>query len=235
MVQKNTEPTEQPVPNKVLLRKRQILKAASEAFRYRGFHKTGMRDIAAAMSMTVGSLYYYFRTKQELLSFCQEDTLLRLDALMDWVKLQELSAPQSLYLIIVGHVSCLNELTVGSIAHLEVEGLSEENTSEILRKRDRYERAIRNEISRGILDKQFREVDPKVASLSILGAANWTVKWFRTEGEQSARAIGATQALMMVQGLLASQVEFSAPELQVPAFEVSAFESSSISTDTYKQ
>jgi len=56
-------------------RKREILRAASRLFRSQGLHSTGMRDIAAAAGMAVGNLYYYFRDKQELLAFCQEDAL----------------------------------------------------------------------------------------------------------------------------------------------------------------
>ena len=59
-------------------RKRRILGAASRAFRKKGFHEAGMRDIAAACGMTVGNLYYYFKNKQELLAFCQEDAASRL-------------------------------------------------------------------------------------------------------------------------------------------------------------
>ena len=67
---------------RVLERKRHILDAASKSFREKGFHATGMRDVAARAGMTVGNLYYYFENKEELLSFCQDETLGRLDDLV---------------------------------------------------------------------------------------------------------------------------------------------------------
>ena len=60
---------------KVEQKKREILHAASAVFRRRGLHATGMRDIASEIGMHAGNIYYYFRNKQELLAFCQEDTL----------------------------------------------------------------------------------------------------------------------------------------------------------------
>ena len=56
-------------------RKREILEAAGRAFRRRGLHACGMREIAAELGMHAGNLYYYFKSKQELLAFCQQDAL----------------------------------------------------------------------------------------------------------------------------------------------------------------
>ena len=53
----------------------------------------------------------------------------------------------------------------------------------------------------------FRQVDPKVSALAILGAVNWTVKWFRPDGAKSARQIGREQAELLVRGVLAPGVE----------------------------
>ena len=53
----------------------------------------------------------------------------------------------------------------------------------------------------------FRDVDPKVASFAVLGAVNWTVKWFRPEGDKTAAQIGRECAELLVRGLLADGVE----------------------------
>ena len=41
-----------------------------------------------------------------------------------------------------------------------------------------------------------------MAALVVLGAVNWTVKWFRPGGGMSARDIGRETAEMLVRGLL---------------------------------
>ncbi|HEX6901005.1 MAG TPA: TetR/AcrR family transcriptional regulator [Thermoanaerobaculia bacterium] len=188
---------------KVLEKKRGILDAASRVFRRKGLHATGMRDIAAELGMAVGNLYYYFKDKEELLAFVQEDALAGLLDLAAQVRETDLSADARLARLIEEHVVRLNEGTPGSLAHLEVEALGEPWRREVLERRDRYELAFREIIEEGIAAGVFRPADPKVNALAILGAVNWTVKWFRPDGGKSAREIGRECAELLVRGLLA--------------------------------
>ncbi|HEV2853642.1 MAG TPA: TetR/AcrR family transcriptional regulator [Thermoanaerobaculia bacterium] len=188
---------------KVLEKKRGILDAASRVFRRKGLQATGMRDIAAELGMAVGNLYYYFRDKEELLAFVQEDALAGLLDIAARVRAADLPADEKLSRLIEEHVVRLNEGTPGSLAHLEVEALGSPWRESVQARRDEYERAFREIIEEGIAAGVFRQADPKVSALAILGAVNWTVKWFRPEGRKSAREIGRECAELLVRGLLA--------------------------------
>jgi AcrR family transcriptional regulator len=215
------------LPPKALAKKREILEAASRVFRRQGLHATRMRDIAAELGMQVGNLYYYFENRQELLAFCQRDALEGLLELAAWVERKELAASGKLYLLVLGHVLHVNEGTPGSLAHLEVEALEGRWRKRLQTRRDEYEAALRRVIAEGIAAGVFRPVDAKTAALAILGAVNWTVKWFRPEGAKSARAIGEEFAEQMVRGLLAEGVKLEVPALELPEFpepELGAFE-----------
>ena len=120
-----------------------------------------------------------------------------------------------LYLLIVGHVVRLNEETPGSLAHLEVEVLDGPRRAAIQRRRDAYERAFREVLEEGRAAGVFRAADAKVAALAVLGAINWTVKWFRPEGGKSAREIGAEHAELLVRGLLAPGAALEVPDLDL--------------------
>ena len=192
---------------KVREKKREILLAASRVFRVRGLHATGMRDIAAELGMAVGNLYYYFKDKEALLAFIQESTLSDLLDMAARVRDQDLRADQKVRLLLEEHVVRLNdpeEGTPGSLAHLEVEALSEGLRAAVMAQRDEYERILRRLIEDGMDRQVFRQVDAKVAALALLGAVNWTVKWFRPEGGKSAREIGREAAETLVGGLLTS-------------------------------
>ena len=185
-------------------KKREIVEAASRVFRARGLHAAGMRDIAAELGMAVGNLYYYFRDKEDLLAFVQESALSRLLEMAARVQALDLPADGKLRLLLEEHVVGLNdpdEGTPGSLAHLEVEALGEERRPAVLARRDEYEQILRSLIEEGMDQGIFRRVDPKVASLALLGSVNWTVKWFRPEGGKSAREIGRQIADMMVRSL----------------------------------
>lgn len=199
------EPTD-----KVVAKKREIVAGASRVFRRRGLHAAGMREIAAELGMAVGNLYYYFRDKEALLAFVQDEALGGLLDLADRVRDPEVPADVQLALLIEGHVLLLNEKTPGSLAHLEVEALSEPMREVLQRRRDAYERACREIIEEGVAAGTFRACDPKVAALAVLGALNWTVKWFRPEGSKSAQQIGRECAELLVRGLLAPGARFPA-------------------------
>ena len=200
-----------PETDRTVEKKREILDAASRVFRRKGLHATGMRDIAAELGMAVGNLYYYFKDKEQLLAFVQEETLAGLLDLAAQARMRDLRADAQLFLLIEGHVVRLNEETPGSLAHLEVEALGPQWRRQIQTRRDEYERAFREILEDGTAAGLFRPTDPKVSALAILGAVNWTVKWFRPDGGKSAREIGRECAELLVRGLLAPGVEMERP------------------------
>lgn len=57
------------IENKKILRKRheQIVDAAGPLFSLRGYHSTGVRDIASALNMNIASLYKYVSSKDDIL------------------------------------------------------------------------------------------------------------------------------------------------------------------------
>jgi AcrR family transcriptional regulator len=192
-----------PPPSRADLTRRRILEAASRVFREQGLQAAGMRDIAAELDMHVGNLYYYFRDKSELLAFCQEATLERLHALAARVAAADLPADAKLRMLVAGHVVALNEEVPGSLAHLEIEAIDPARRPAIVKRRDAYEESWRRLVAEGIAAGVFRRVDASTAARALLGAVNWTVKWFRADGGSSAREIGEQFADVLVGGLAA--------------------------------
>lgn len=161
--------------------------------------------------MRAGNLYYYFDSKQELLAYCQEETLGSLLELASSVREQRLRPDSALYRLLEGHVARLNEDIPGSLAHIEVEALEPERRAGILAMRDRYEEIYRDLVEEGVRQGLFRPLDAKLAAMALLGAVNWTVKWYRPEGELAAGDIGRSFADILVRGLLAPGVEPEVP------------------------
>src|SRR2546425_13203742 len=60
-----------------------ILKSAAKAFRRLGYHGATVEEIAAALHMKKGNLYYYFKNKEEILFACHQYSLDRLMQLLD--------------------------------------------------------------------------------------------------------------------------------------------------------
>ena len=66
-----------------------ILRASAQIFAEKGYHQASIRDIARATRVSLSGLYYYFKSKEELLFLIQDHafgTLLRrLDEVLDGV------------------------------------------------------------------------------------------------------------------------------------------------------
>ncbi len=61
----------------------QILAAALDLFRTRGYDATSLRGIADRLGLTKAALYYHFRAKEDLLTALLEPFRTKLDALLD--------------------------------------------------------------------------------------------------------------------------------------------------------
>src|SRR3978361_1927084 len=53
-----------------VLKRRALIREAGKAFSRKGFHNTSMNDVADVLNVTKPALYYYVKTKQEILYEC---------------------------------------------------------------------------------------------------------------------------------------------------------------------
>lgn len=194
------------------VRRQEILAAAARVFRRRGFADCGMREIAAEADLSPGNLYHYFSGKAELLYYCQDRSLDQMLAALQQARRSDTPAPSRLREVIRAHVLCLLDEFEGSAAHLEVEALPDELRRAIITKRDRYERGIRKLVSDGVRRAELCDCDPRLVTRAMLGAMNWTARWFRPEGSQSADTVADSLADYLVQGLLGDARSAPQPE-----------------------
>src|SRR6476646_11330148 len=73
-----------------------ILKSAAAAFRRVGYHGATVEQIAAALHMKKGNLYYYFKNKEEILFACHQYSLDRLMQILREVRQSGLAADEQL-------------------------------------------------------------------------------------------------------------------------------------------
>lgn len=191
-------------------RRLEILRAAGRQFRARGFVETGMRDIAEAAELSPANLYNYFQGKHEILFFCQDNSLDRMIAALEKARRIKGSVAAKLSFVIISHLRCLLDEIEGSAAHLLTDALPARRQRYLLAKRDRYELGVRNLIASGMRTGEFVPGDAALMARAILGALNWSVQWFRPDGEMTAEEIAEKLANYLVRGLLA-KVESSRP------------------------
>jgi TetR/AcrR family transcriptional regulator len=186
-----------------LARRLEILSAAGKEFRLRGFAETGMRDIARAADLSPANLYNYFTGKYQILYFCQDFSLDFMLASMNEVRHKRINSAAKLRRVIVSHLEYVLGEVEGSTAHLLTDALPQRLQIALLRKRDRYEEGLRQLVAAGIRSGEFVPYDPALATRAILGALNWSVRWFNPDGTLTAAQIAEEYADYLIRGLLA--------------------------------
>ena len=91
-------------------------------------------------------------------------------------------ADERLRRLLFAHLDLTLDELGGSAAHVEFHALPEPRLRQIVEKRDAYEGQMRSILEDGIRQGLFRQVDVKLTTLTILGALNWTVFWWRPGG-----------------------------------------------------
>ena len=209
------------VGRRYLARRLEILRAAGKQFRASGFAETGMRDIAAAADLSPANLYNYFHGKHEILFFCQDVTLDRLIAAFEKARRLRAGAAEKLRMVIISHLRCVLDEVEGSAAHLLTSALPPRLQRSLVVKRDRYEEGVRQIIVAGIRTGEFVPCDPALAARAVLGAMNWSVRWFSPDGALTATQIAEGFADYLIRGLLSKPNAlhrfFSAGEFPRPA------------------
>ncbi len=188
-------------PSRRESRRAEILKSAAAAFRRRGYHGASVEVIADALRMTKGSLYYYFKNKEEILYFCHDWSLdLLLEALRD-AESQEKSPAARLRRLIVAFVHMIIDELHGTALTLDPQALSPPLLEKIVAKRDEFDHGLRRILQQGMAEGVFAPGDPKLLSFAILGAVNWITRWFDPRGPATSQEIADRFADYLVNGL----------------------------------
>ena len=161
-----------------IARRELIIAAAAELFVDRGYAGTSMRDIAAKVGLLAGSLYHYYRAKDKLFVAVQKEGFRQIMERVEraiakasdpWMRL-ELACAEHVHSVVAG--DAISRVTATGLF-----GIHEAALQRRLRvDHDRYERVFRD-----LIDAlSLRYVDRSLFRLTLFGAMNWTLVWYRS-------------------------------------------------------
>jgi len=159
-----------------------LLKEAARLFRDKGYERTTVRDLAAAVGIQSGSLFHHFRTKEEILKAVMVETIRLNTALMQAAMDAAKTNQDKLRALVRAELESVNGQTGEAMAVLVFEwrSLSEESQVEVLELRDIYEQLWLDALE--ALKQEGRLLaEPFVVRRMLTGALSWTVTWYRPE------------------------------------------------------
>lgn len=187
-------------------RREEVLGAAARLFFDRGYAATSTADIARALGMHRGSIYYYLSTKEDLLYELVRDRYASGTALLERLRNDRRDAPTKLRRLIEEHVVEIAEnLVPSALALNESRSLSADRRRAIAAEEAAYQDGVAALIADGQSDGTIRDdVDPRLVTMAVLGAINWMHRWYDESHKGSARTIARQFATVFTRGLEAT-------------------------------
>lgn len=180
-----------------------ILDAAAQVFRQKGFHGASMSDIAGALDVQKASLYHHVTSKQEILLALLDRALAMLMAHISSISTQNLSPEQKLRLMVHGYLTGLaDNADLTSVLLFEHRSLDKKSHARHVPLRDKFEKLWRDVLDEGVAHKTFDLKDTGLATRAIMGTLNWTLTWYRPDGPMSIEQIADDYSDFILKGML---------------------------------
>ena len=179
-----------------------ILDAAAQVFRQKGFHGASMSDIAEAVNLQKASLYHHVSSKQEILLALLDRGIEMLAEYIAPLAVQPAPADQKLRQMIHVYLKLLaDNADLASVLLFEHRSLDPKQHARHIPNRDRFEAMWRDVILEGVKSKKFVCSNPGLAARAMLGTLNWTLTWYRSNGSMTIEQIADQIADLQFKGL----------------------------------
>ncbi|MDA7416108.1 TetR/AcrR family transcriptional regulator [Xenophilus arseniciresistens] len=185
-------------------KKRQaVLQTAARLFNERGFHATSLDDIAERLHVSKPTLYYYIKSKDDILLECVRAALELMRAGIAEVRegggraLDQLMACMGIYVGIVMQDFGKCVIRIGE------DPLPAPLKKELRRLKAGIDLEFRQLIEEGIREGSLLPCDPKMAAFMLAGALSWVGRWHREDGTLTHAQITEQALGLLLGGVLA--------------------------------
>jgi len=180
----------------------EVLHSAANIFFTKGFHASSIEDVARDVGMLKGSLYYYIKSKDDLLfrlllaGIEDGDAFIarQIDAHGDPLEQLERAIRAQIDYIIQ------NRVPFGLFLH-EFDSLSGKRQHKLISVMSRYNSRFVELVRRGQEQGKLVEGDPSILVNGILGMCNWLYRWYDTDYGSGPEQIKEIFIRMILKGI----------------------------------
>jgi TetR/AcrR family transcriptional regulator, cholesterol catabolism regulator len=186
-------------------RREEMVKAAVTLFKDKGFHRTTTREIAKAAGFSIGTLYEYIRSKEDVLYLVCDSiydevrTRLQSEIVMDQPGINRLKEAIAAYFKVMDEMQ--DEVLV---MYQEAKSLSDEALPYVLRKEIEmtaiFERLIQRSVDAGNLSLSEEEVSLLAHTILIQGQM-WTFRRWALQKNYDLEAYTQFQIQLLLNGI----------------------------------
>jgi AcrR family transcriptional regulator len=196
-------------------RRAKMCRTAALLFRDRGYDATSVSDVARALGMTKAGLYHHFESKEALLF---EIVMYGLERVRDEViiPVRAVKDPEGRLRQLITRHARIATRAQGAITELndEIRALPPGARRQVEQRMRVYVDLIRDTLIELKAAGRLRDLDPTVATFSLLGMILWLPRWFRQGGRLDQEEVAEEIANFALGGLLAP-ARRAAPRLTV--------------------
>jgi AcrR family transcriptional regulator len=183
-----------------------LLTVAAALFRQKGYAAATTRELAGLLGIQNASLYHHIRSKEDLLYQLCVDSLTRMRMTAEEVLAQEFEPLDRLRALARAHVvTSLGDQDSHATMLIELRGLSAARRAEVIELRATYEAIVESVIAEAQSAALLRsDISAKHLRLAFLNLLNWTIFWFRQDGELTSEQLGDLFADIFISGVAAA-------------------------------
>jgi len=186
-----------------LEREQEIYNVAAEIFQRKGYAATTLQDIADAVGLLKGSLYYYIDSKEDLLYYITR--VIHEGATANRLAAEAVGGgpDERLRALIEGHLNAFDTLrTWIQVFYTEYGSLKGERRREIMAERRRYEQYVDDLLREGQADGTFcPDLDARILGNAILTMVNSVFMWHKPGRDEPVARIARAYADFALAGL----------------------------------
>ena len=185
-------------------REQEIIAAAAEIFKEKGYQAATTRDIAAAVGIQQATLYYYVSSKEELLYLVVHEPIMHLSEQVEAIAKASWPTRVKLERAIAAHLAAFDE----NYPHMFVFVRELDNVVQALQDKlqtfpGSYQKLWEDIISQGVATGELRaDLDIPTTALMILGMCNWMYRWYRKGGRLDTATLAQHYASAILDGLV---------------------------------
>lgn len=197
-------------------RRNDIIEAAAEAFRTKGFAATSLEDIASAVGIWKGSLYHYIDTKEDLLFAVVRGPALEILSDLRELSQTDLPPTEKIRRATRSHLKVLEKNFVYASVYLQ-EIAGRRRYAEWSKMDREYLELLESIVTEGVETGEFSALtNPRIATLGLIGALNWLTHWYRPDGPLHADEIADQFCDLFLGGLITRSTTAPAKATPVP-------------------